>query len=83
MVQFITFKTFGFVLLYSQKNKILGLKINKNYIDILLQVITGTSKIHAIGYPPLDKQLRIELSENAKIPYEAHMCFNQMIINTN
>jgi hypothetical protein len=53
-----------------------------NYIEKLLLLITGTTRIPSIGYPR-DKQLRIILSFDSKIPYEAHTCFNYLLINTN
>lgn len=69
-----------------QKNAVLDLirefeKCDGKYIEKLLLVITGTNKMPSIGYPN-DKQLRMEIQNQcAKIPYEVHTCFNQMIFS--
>jgi hypothetical protein len=55
---------------------------SKSYIESLLLVITGTSKIPTTGYP-INKSLTIQLSENVPSPYKAATCFNKLSINKN
>ncbi len=55
---------------------------SEEWIKAFLFALTNKYKIPINGYPE-DKQLRIELSENAKTPYEIHTCNNQMILNKN
>ena len=53
----------------------------KIYLETLLLVMTGTTKIPSIGYPSTDK-LRFELKEAIEPkPIDIHSCFNQFIIN--
>ena len=47
-----------------------------------------SKKIPITGYPDenfygyiREKSLRIEIATDAKVPYDVHSCFNQMILN--
>lgn len=49
------------------------------YMRTFLMAITGSDVIPIAGYGV--SELRIELNEYARVPYEIHTCFNQMKIN--
>lgn len=49
------------------------------YMRTFLMAITGSDTIPIAGYGV--NELRIELNEYARVPYEIHTCFNQMKIN--
>ena len=71
-----------------QKNILLNIIKNniciygeKKYLEMLLLVMTGTTKIPSTGYPELSK-LRFEKNSHIEPkPIDIHSCFNQFIIN--
>lgn len=68
-------------LIKNMSNSVIGSNDKHNkYIELLLLSMTGNSRIPMVGYP-LTNELKIELSNVCKKPYEIHTCFNQMIIN--
>jgi len=84
LIEHLEFNNFSDIKQINSIKKLISdnIKIDPDYIDKLLLVITGTTKIPSIGYPK-DNRLRIEISDGVKIPYEVHTCFNQMLINKN
>ncbi len=54
---------------------------NPEWIKIFLFALTNKHKIPFEGYEAINP-LRIELKPNARIPYEIHSCFHQMIVKT-
>ena len=59
----------------------INIRKDPKYIEKLLLAMTGTTKLSVSGYGR--NPLRIEVRSDAKIPFELHTCFNQMIINKN
>ncbi len=55
---------------------------SQEYIEKLLELITGTSRMPAGGYPP-NKKISIRLTDTDKEPYDIHTCFNYIEINKN
>jgi hypothetical protein len=50
------------------------------YLTKLLELITGTARIPASGYPA-PHYLRIRLSDTQIVPFEIHSCYNYLDIN--
>lgn len=85
----IFFSNLNFVNFYSDQKDILVNIIEQNvfkygekeYLETLLLVMTGTTKIPSIGYSAR-YPLRFELNETIEPkPIDIHSCFNQFIIN--
>ncbi len=52
----------------------------KEYLEKLLELITGTARMPSGGYPQ-QHPLSIKLTPTSRVPYDIHTCFNYIEIN--